>query len=107
MAPTSEWLFVPGLPRRSLEIVPVWTLGALHNHNSLLRPLIEMRSKANLYLSSRAFQRCVALDLHAPGSSRFPTFSSRESNWALLFAITCAADVQMVHARPFSTSALQ
>jgi hypothetical protein len=48
VAPTSEWLFVPRLPRGSLEIVPVWTLGTLHDHNSLLRPPIGMRSKANL-----------------------------------------------------------
>jgi hypothetical protein len=27
VAPTSEWLFVPGLPRRSPETVPVWTPG--------------------------------------------------------------------------------
>jgi hypothetical protein len=25
MAPTSEWFFVPGLPRRSPKTVPVWT----------------------------------------------------------------------------------
>ncbi len=28
-APTSEWLFVPGLPRRNPEIVQVWTPGTL------------------------------------------------------------------------------
>jgi hypothetical protein len=39
-----------------------------------------MRSKENLYLSLRAFQRCVALHLHTPGSGRFPTFCGRESN---------------------------
>ncbi len=45
MAPTSEWLFVPGLPRRSLETVPVWTLETLKAHNSQLRPLIRMSLK--------------------------------------------------------------
>ncbi len=80
-APTSEWLFVPGLPRRSPKIVPVWTPGNLGAHNSQLRPLIGIRSKANLQLSSRAFQQCVTLHLHTPGFSRFPTFSGQESNW--------------------------
>jgi hypothetical protein len=32
--PTSKWLFVPRLPRRSPETVPVWTLGTLGAHNS-------------------------------------------------------------------------
>ncbi len=40
--------FVLGLPRRGPETVSVWTPGALQDHNSLLKPLIEMRSKANL-----------------------------------------------------------
>ncbi len=60
--------------------VPVWTPKTLTAHNSLLKPLIGMRSKANFQLSSRAFQRCVALRLHAPGLGRFLTFSGRESN---------------------------
>jgi len=46
MAPTSEWLFVSGVPRRSPEIVPDFQ--DLRNHNSLLRPPIGMRSEANL-----------------------------------------------------------
>jgi hypothetical protein len=33
-----------------------------------------MRSEENLWLSLRAFQRCVALHLHPPGSSQFPDF---------------------------------
>jgi hypothetical protein len=47
-APTSEWLFVPRLQKRSLEIVLVWTHATLRDHNILLRPLIAMRSKTNL-----------------------------------------------------------
>ncbi len=78
--PTSEWFFVPGLPRRSPEIVPVWTPGTLGAYNSQLRPPIGMRSEATLQLFSRAFQRCVTLHLHTPGLGRFPTFSGRESN---------------------------
>ncbi len=46
----------PGLPRKSLEIVLIWTLETLEIHNSLLRPPIGMRFQANLQLSSRAFQ---------------------------------------------------
>ncbi len=79
--PTSEWLVVPGLPRRSPETVMVWTPKTLGAHNSQLRPPIGMRFKANLQISSRAFQRCVALHLHTLESDRFPTFSGRESNW--------------------------
>jgi len=29
VAPASEWLLIPRLPRRSPEIVSVWTLGIL------------------------------------------------------------------------------
>jgi hypothetical protein len=68
MAPTSEWFFVPILPRRSPEIVSVWTPGTLWVHKSLLRPRIGMTFKANLYLSLKAFQQCVTLYLHTPGS---------------------------------------
>ncbi len=77
---TSEWLFIPGLPRRSPKTVPIWTPGTLQVHNSLLRPSIGMRSKANLQLSLRDFQWCVAFHLHTLGSGRFPTFSGRELN---------------------------
>ncbi len=54
-APTSEWLFVLGFPRKSPKTIPVWTFGTLRNHNSLPRPLIKMRSETNLQLSSTAF----------------------------------------------------
>ncbi len=79
-APTSEWLFVLGFPRRSPEITMVWTPAILRDYNSLLRPPIGTRYKSNLQLSSRAFQWCIALYLHAPWSGRFLTFSGRESN---------------------------
>ncbi len=62
------------------EIVPVWIPETLAAHNSFLEPPIGMRSKANLQLSLRAFQRCVALRLHTPASDQFPNFSGRESN---------------------------
>ncbi len=73
-APTFKQFFVPRLPRKSLETIPVWTPGTLQGHNYLLKPPIGMRSQENLYLSSKAFQRCIALHLHAPGSGQFPTF---------------------------------
>ncbi len=79
-APTSEWHFFSGLPRRSPETVPVWTFGTLVTHNSLLRPPIGMRSRENFQLSLRSLQRCVTLYLHTPGLGRFLTFSGRESN---------------------------
>ncbi len=47
-APTSKWLFVPRLPRRSPETVPVWTPATLRAYNFLLRPPIGVRSEANL-----------------------------------------------------------
>ncbi len=46
--PTSEWLFVPGLSKRSPEIVPVWTLGTLGAHNSQFIPPIGMRTEVKL-----------------------------------------------------------
>ncbi len=77
--PTFKWHFFPRLLRRNAEIVLVWTPKNLSAHIFQFKPPIAMKSQANLQLSSRAFQRCVALYLHAPGSSRFPTFSGRES----------------------------
>jgi len=44
----NEWLLVPGLPRRSRETVPDWTPETLGAHNSQFKPLIGMRSEANL-----------------------------------------------------------
>jgi hypothetical protein len=80
-APTSKWFFILGLPRRSFEIVSVWTSTTLQGYNYLFKPSIGMRSIANLYISSRNFQQCVTLHLHAPRSGQFPTFSGRESNY--------------------------
>ncbi len=80
VAPTFKWFFVPGFPRKNPEIVLVWTPKTLRDHNSLVKPLIRIRSTANLQLSSRTFQWCVAFHLHALGSDRFLTFSGRKSN---------------------------
>ncbi len=77
---TSEWLFIPRLPRRSPETTKVWTPATLRDYNSFFRPLIGTRSKEKLQLSSRAFQWCAPLHLHASRSGRFSTFSGRESN---------------------------
>jgi hypothetical protein len=73
---------LPGLPRGSPEIPPCGTPETLKPHNSASRPRIEVRSKAKLYLSSRAFQRYVALRLQPSISGRFPTFSGWESKLA-------------------------
>jgi hypothetical protein len=54
-------------------------------HNLSVRPSIETRSKANLYLSLRVLQRCVALHLHTLRSGRLSNFSGRESNWQFDF----------------------
>jgi hypothetical protein len=76
--------FCPETPKvesqNCLEIVLVWTHGTSQGHKSLLRPPIGTRFEANLELSLRAFQRCVAVPLYTPGSGRFLTFSGRESN---------------------------
>ncbi len=65
----------------SLEISKIGTLATLKTHNFVFRPLIEMRSKAKLYLLLRAFQQYVSRHLHVRESRRFPTFSAQESNW--------------------------
>ncbi len=77
---TSKWLFVSGLPSGSPEIVKVETPMTLGRHNFACRPLIEMRYKAKLQPSLRAFQRYVARHLHRQESGRFSTFSDWESN---------------------------
>jgi hypothetical protein len=62
----------PGTPKEESQNCPKLSwfgfAGTLVAHNSLLRPPIGMRSKANLYLSLKDFQQCVALHLHTPGS---------------------------------------
>ncbi len=75
-----QMVFFPGLPKGSLETDRVGILATLWGYNFMLRPPIGTRSKAKLYLSLRAFQRCVARHLHARKLSRFPTFRGRESN---------------------------
>jgi hypothetical protein len=68
--------FCPESPKIP-KVGPPATLGA---HNFVCRPPIEMRFKAKLYPSSRAFQRYVARHLHARKLGRFQTFNGRESN---------------------------
>ncbi len=48
----------------SLEILEIGTPATLEAHNVLCKPSIEVRSKAKLYPSSRAFQRYVARHLN-------------------------------------------
>jgi hypothetical protein len=48
VAPTSKWFFVPRLLRGSFETAKVWTLATLRDYNFLLKPSIEMGSKAML-----------------------------------------------------------
>ncbi len=74
-------LGLPGLPRGSPEIPP-GTPGTLKPHNFAIKPRIEVRSEAKLWLSLRAFQRYVARRLQTSISGRFPTFSGRESKLA-------------------------
>ncbi len=56
--------FVSGPPSGSLEIFIVGTPTTLKAHNFVHIPLIEMKSKAKLQPSSRAFQWYVASHLH-------------------------------------------
>ncbi len=65
----------------SLEIPKIGISMILEAHNFLCRPLIEMKSKTNLYPLSRAFQRYLASHLHINKSGQFLTFSCQESNW--------------------------
>jgi hypothetical protein len=44
MAPTSEWLFVPRLPRRSHETVPIWILRTWE----LITPSLDLRLRWGL-----------------------------------------------------------
>ncbi len=60
MAPTSEWFFIPGLPRRSPETVLVWTFATLQDYNFLFKPLIGMRSEANLQFSCQKLSNDVS-----------------------------------------------
>ncbi len=81
--------FFPGTPKEKsqncLEIVPVWTPETLATHNSLFRPPIGIKSQANLQLSLRAFQQCVAFSLHTPASGRFSTFNGRQFDFRPFF----------------------
>jgi hypothetical protein len=68
-----------GVPKFSRNC-PGWSRKTLGAHISRLPSLIKTRSKPKLYLSSRAFQRHVALSIRRSGRGRFPTFSGRDSN---------------------------
>jgi len=66
----------PGTPKLESRNCP----GTLDVRSSSPRTRIGMRFEPKLYLSSRAFQRHVALLEATSGRGRFPTFSGRESN---------------------------
>ncbi len=78
--PTSKWLFVPRLPKGSLETTRVGTLATLWGYNFVLRPLIGTGFEANFQLLLRAFERCIAPHLHARKLGQFMTFCGQESN---------------------------
>ncbi len=71
---TSKWLFFLGLPRRSPETISSWSPGTLGPHISRLPTPIGARYELKLQLSTRAFQRHVALPARTSGRGRFPTF---------------------------------
>ncbi len=56
---TSKWHFVSKLPNGNPEIPRVGTFATLRPHNFVCRLLIEMRSKAKLQLSLRAFNNML------------------------------------------------
>ncbi len=66
------------------------TLRTLGHHNFSPQPPIGTRSKPIFYLSSRAFQRYVALPHRTSGSDRFLTFCGRESNCQFDFGLSFA-----------------
>ncbi len=73
---TSPWGPHPnGFLSRDSQIAQVGTPATLEPHNFASRPQIEIRSKAKLQPSSRAFQQYVAHHLQTSKSARFPTFS--------------------------------
>ncbi len=64
----------------SRETIPIWIPGTLGVHNFSPQARIGTKFEPKLQLSSRAFQRHVALPLQTSIKGRFPTFSGRESN---------------------------
>jgi hypothetical protein len=79
--PAPKCHFFLRLPNGSLKILKIGILATSKAHNFFCKPLIEMRSKAMLYPSSRSFQRYVVGHLHTRKSRRFPSLSGRGSNW--------------------------
>ncbi len=78
--PAPKCHFVPRLPSGSPEISTTKTPATLGAHNFTCKPLIEMRSKAKLYLSLKTFQQYVACHLNKRKLGQFLTFSGWESN---------------------------
>ncbi len=72
---------LPRLPSGSFEIMPNGIPAILEPHNFAIKLWIVMRSKAQLQLLSRAFQRYVACPLQPNKLGRFQTFFGRKSNW--------------------------
>ncbi len=69
-----------GTPEMESRNCPGWTPGNLNSHNSSPQARIGTSPESKLQLSSRTFQRHVALFKATSGRGRFPTFSGRESN---------------------------
>jgi hypothetical protein len=89
-----------------LTIPEIGTPVTLGIYKFLCKPLIEVKTKAKLYLSSRAFQCHVAHLLHPCNLGQFLIFSGWESKlilWlpTILLTITCAISIQMDNASPF------
>ncbi len=80
------------------EIPKVETLATLGAYNLVYKPLIEMRFKAKLQPSLKAFQQYVARHRHARKSGRFPAFR---------LVITYIRSVQMGHVSSLQTSRFQ
>jgi hypothetical protein len=62
---STKWQFIPRLPSGSPEILRIGTFVTLEAHNFVWRPPIKVMFKAELHLSSKAFQQYVACHLHA------------------------------------------
>jgi hypothetical protein len=65
---------------KSHEIFEIENFAILEAHKFLCKLLIEARSKANLWNSTRNLEQYVAHHLQACNLGRFLTFSGRESN---------------------------
>ncbi len=68
---------------KSPKIPKIGTLTTLDVHNFFCKPLIKVRSKAKLELSSKAFQRYVTRPFHACKLGKLLNFNGRESKWQI------------------------